>query len=125
MIGGVKYEHTHRMIAEFIGLLIIVMAVWTQRVEKRKWMRVLGWTALGAVIGQGILGRITVLKFLPWSVSTAHATLGANHLLYCGRDGAVYQRQLAAKRGPDQRACPRGRYSRRWLRWRRPACGYS
>ena len=76
MIGGVKYEHTHRMIAEFIGLLIIVMAVWTQRVEKRKWMRVLGWTALGAVIGQGILGGITVLKFLPWSVSTAHATLG-------------------------------------------------
>ncbi len=76
MVGGVKYEHTHRMIAEFIGLLIIVLAVWTQRVETRKWMRVLGWTALGAVIGQGILGGITVLHFLPWSISTAHATLG-------------------------------------------------
>jgi cytochrome c oxidase assembly protein subunit 15 len=75
MVGGVKYEHTHRMIAEFIGLLIIVMAVWTQRVESRKWMRVLGWTALAAVIGQGILGGITVLNFLPWSISTAHATL--------------------------------------------------
>jgi heme a synthase len=76
MVGGVKYEHTHRMIAEFIGLLIIGIAVWTQRVENRKWMRVLGWTALGAVIGQGVLGGITVLKLLPWSVSTAHATLG-------------------------------------------------
>ena len=76
MVGGVRYEHTHRMIAEFIGLLIIVIAVWTQRVEKRKWMRVLGWTALAAVIGQGVLGGITVLKLLPWSVSTAHATLG-------------------------------------------------
>jgi len=76
MVGGIKYEHTHRMIAEFIGLLIIVMAVWTQRVEARKWMRVLGWTALGAVITQGVLGGITVLKLLPWSVSTAHATLG-------------------------------------------------
>jgi heme a synthase len=76
MIGGIKYEHTHRMIAEFIGLLIIVMAVWTQRVEQRKWMRVLGWTALAAVIMQGVLGGITVLKLLPWSVSTAHATLG-------------------------------------------------
>lgn len=76
MVGGVKYEHTHRMIAEFIGLLIIVMAVWTQRVESRKWMRILGWTALGAVVGQGILGGITVLHFLPWTVSTAHATLG-------------------------------------------------
>ena len=75
MVGGVKYEHTHRMIAEFIGLLIIVMAVWTQRVETRKWMRVLGWTALAAVVGQGVLGGLTVLNFLPWSISTAHATL--------------------------------------------------
>ena len=76
MVGGVKYEHGHRMFAEFIGLLIIVMAVWTQRVEQRKFMRVLGWTALAAVIGQGILGGLTVLNFLPWSISTAHATLG-------------------------------------------------
>ena len=81
MVGGVKYEHTHRMIAEFIGLLIIVMAVWTQRVDSRKWMRVLGWTALGAVIGQGILGGITVLHFLPWSISTAHATLA--QMIFC------------------------------------------
>ncbi len=81
MAGGVKYEHTHRMIAEFIGLLIIVMAVWTQRVESRRWMRILGWTNLGAVVGQGILGGITVLNFLPWSVSTAHATLG--QMIFC------------------------------------------
>jgi heme a synthase len=76
MVGGIQYEHTHRMIAEFIGLLIIIMAVWTQRIEPRKWMRVLGWIALGAVVGQGVLGGITVLNFLPWSISTAHATLG-------------------------------------------------
>ncbi len=44
MVGGIKYEHAHRMIAEFIGLLIIIMAVWTQRVEQRKWMRV--WAGL-------------------------------------------------------------------------------
>ena len=75
MVGGVKYEHSHRMFAEFIGLLIIVMAVWTQRVEQRKWMRVLGWIALAAVIGQGVLGGLTVLFYLPWAISTAHATL--------------------------------------------------
>ena len=75
MVNGVQYEHTHRMIAEFIGLLIIIMAVWTQRVETRKWMRVLGWIALASVVGQGVLGGITVLNFLPWSISTAHATL--------------------------------------------------
>ena len=81
MVGGIKWEHSHRMIAEFIGLLIIVMAVWTQRVESRRWMRVLAWTALGAVVAQGVLGGITVLNFLPWSVSTAHATLG--QMIFC------------------------------------------
>jgi cytochrome c oxidase assembly protein subunit 15 len=75
MVGGVKYEHGHRMFAEFIGLLIIVMAVWTQRIEKRKWMKALSWIALGAVIGQGVLGGLTVLFYLPWAISTAHATL--------------------------------------------------
>ena len=75
MVGGVKYEHGHRMFAEFIGLLIIVMAVWTQRVEQRRWMKVLGWIALAAVIGQGVLGGLTVLFNLPWAISTAHATL--------------------------------------------------
>jgi heme a synthase len=75
MVGGVKYEHGHRMFAEFVGLLIIVMSIWTQRVELRKWMRVLGWIALAAVIGQGVLGGITVRMRLPWVVSTAHATL--------------------------------------------------
>ena len=75
MVGGVKWEHGHRMFAEFIGLLIVVMAVWTQRVEQRKWMKALGWIALAAVVGQGILGGLTVLFFLPWAISTAHATL--------------------------------------------------
>ena len=75
MVAGVKWEHGHRMFAEFIGLLIIVMALWTQRVEQRKWMKALGWIALAAVVGQGILGGLTVLFFLPWAISTAHATL--------------------------------------------------
>jgi cytochrome c oxidase assembly protein subunit 15 len=80
MVGGVKFEHGHRMFAEFIGLLTIIMAVWTQRVEPRRWMRQLAWAALGTVVLQGVLGGITVLRFLPWTVSTAHATLGQSFL---------------------------------------------
>jgi cytochrome c oxidase assembly protein subunit 15 len=75
MVGGVQYEHGHRMFAELVGLLIIVLAVWTQRVEQRDWMKALGWIALVAVIGQGVLGGLTVLRGLPWIISTAHATL--------------------------------------------------
>ncbi|MCI0354219.1 MAG: COX15/CtaA family protein, partial [Acidobacteria bacterium] len=75
MVGGVKYEHGHRMVAQFVGLLTIVLALWTWRVDRRAWMRKLGFAALGLVIVQGILGGITVLYFLPPWVSTAHATL--------------------------------------------------
>ena len=76
MVGGVRFEHTHRMIAEFIGLLTIVIAIWTWRSDRRRWMKGLGITALGTVIAQGVLGGITVLHFLPPAISSAHAALG-------------------------------------------------
>ncbi len=76
LVGGVKFEHGHRMLAEFIGLLTIGVAVWTQKVDRRRWMRILGWCALGTVIAQGVLGGLTVLFYLPPAISTAHATLG-------------------------------------------------
>jgi cytochrome c oxidase assembly protein subunit 15 len=75
LVGGVKFEHTHRMIAQVAGLLTIILAVWTWRAEKRRWMRVLGFAALGTVIAQGVLGGLTVLFFLPPPVSSAHAAL--------------------------------------------------
>jgi cytochrome c oxidase assembly protein subunit 15 len=75
MVGGIMYEHGHRMVAEFVGLLTIVLAVWTWRVEKRRWLRMLGLAALGTVIIQGILGGLTVLFFLPPAISSAHAAL--------------------------------------------------
>lgn len=75
LVGGVKFEHTHRMIAQVAGLLTIALAVWTWRSEKRRWMHILGFAALGTVIAQGVLGGITVLFYLPPAVSSAHATL--------------------------------------------------
>jgi len=75
LVGGVKFEHTHRMIAQVAGLLTIILAVWTWRTEKRRWMRILGWGALATVIAQGILGGLTVLFFLPPLISSAHAAL--------------------------------------------------
>ncbi|MQA31849.1 MAG: cytochrome oxidase biogenesis protein CtaA [Luteitalea sp.] len=74
-VGGIFYEHGHRLIASLVGLLTIVLAAWIWRVESRRWMKRLGAAALAAVIFQGILGGITVLYFLPAPVSTAHAAL--------------------------------------------------
>jgi heme a synthase len=75
LVGGVRFEHTHRMIAQGAGLLTIILAVWTWRVEKRRWLRLLAYAAVGTVIAQGILGGITVLFYLPPTVSSAHAAL--------------------------------------------------
>jgi len=76
MVGGVRFEHTHRMIAEFVGLLTIIIAIWTWRTDRRRWMKALGIAALGTVIAQGILGGLTVLFYLPPLISSAHAALG-------------------------------------------------
>jgi len=75
MVGGVKFEHGHRMVAEFVGLLTICLAIWTWRSEKRPWMKFLGLAAIATVIAQGILGGITVLFYLPPAISSAHAAL--------------------------------------------------
>jgi cytochrome c oxidase assembly protein subunit 15 len=75
MTGGVLFETGHRLIATTVGFMTILLAVWIQRVDRRRWMRRLGWTALVAVIVQGLLGGITVLWLQPPWVSTAHACL--------------------------------------------------
>lgn len=76
MVGGVKFEHTHRMIAEGVGLLTILFCIAAFRIDKRRWFRYLSLAAIGTVVAQGILGGLTVLYFLPWYISSAHAALG-------------------------------------------------
>jgi cytochrome c oxidase assembly protein subunit 15 len=76
MTGGIFYEHGHRMLAACVGLLILIMAVWTQLEDERPGVRRLGWWTLALVCGQGVLGGVTVFFNLPALVSAAHATLG-------------------------------------------------
>jgi heme a synthase len=63
-VGGIFFEHTHRLIASAVGFLTIILAVWLWRGADRRWVRNLGWFALVAVILQGALGglRVTMLK---------------------------------------------------------------
>lgn len=81
MVGGIFYEHGHRLIASAVGFLILILAVWLWRAEPRRWVRRLGFLALAAVITQGVLGGITVLWFLPPPISIAHAALA--QLVFC------------------------------------------
>lgn len=81
LVGGILYEHTHRMIAAGVGLLTIVLNLWLWKSESRRWVRRLGLLALAAVIVQGLLGGITVLFFLPAPVSVIHACLA--QIFFC------------------------------------------
>jgi len=81
MVGGIFYEHLHRLVASTVGFLIVVLAIWLYRAEPRPWVRRLGYLALAAVITQGILGGITVLWYLPDAISIAHASLA--QIVFC------------------------------------------
>jgi len=63
-VGGILFEHTHRLMGSVVGFLTIILAVWLWLDEDRQWVRNLGVIALGGVILQGILGglRVTMMK---------------------------------------------------------------
>ncbi|MFN2476258.1 MAG: heme A synthase [Chthoniobacterales bacterium] len=95
-VGGIFFEHTHRLIASTIGFLTIILAVWLWRTE----MRWLGLAALGAVVLQGVLGglRVTMLKD---EIGIFHACLAQAFfglLVYIARSLSSFPEQRAAKR---------------------------
>jgi cytochrome c oxidase assembly protein subunit 15 len=81
MVGGIFYEHGHRLIASAVGMLTIGLVIFLWRVESRVWVRRLGWIALGAVILQGLLGGLTVIFLLPDAISISHA--GLAQIFFC------------------------------------------
>lgn len=72
MIGGVFYEHSHRLIASCVGLLTIALTVTLWIKEDRRWLRWLGITALAMVIVQGVLGGLRVV-LLQHTLAIIHA----------------------------------------------------
>lgn len=75
MVGGIFYEHLHRIIGAVVGLMTLILALWLLFSEKRTWLRWLGICALAMVVVQGILGGMTVLYLLPAPVSILHGCL--------------------------------------------------
>ena len=61
-IGGVFFEHTHRLIASTVGLLTVILCIALFVIESRRWVKTLGLIAVAAVIVQGILGGLRVTE---------------------------------------------------------------
>lgn len=79
-IGGIFYEHFHRLIASAVGLFTIILAILLKKYEPQKFVVNLGYLAIFVVILQGVLGGLTVLFLLPPAISISHATLAQTFL---------------------------------------------
>ncbi len=100
MVGGIFYEHGHRMAAAGVGFLTLCLTVWIGLREQRRWVRHLAVAALGAVVLQGILGGVTVLFFLPAPISMAHGVLAQTFFILTIL--IAYSQSLERKRRDDQ-----------------------
>ena len=74
MVGGIFYEHSHRLIGSAVGLLSVSLAVALWLAEPRTWVRMLGVVAVVAVIIQGVLGGLRVV-LLDHPLAIFHACL--------------------------------------------------
>jgi len=59
MVGGVLYEHSHRLMGALVGLLTLALAAVLWREGGR--LRRLGLIAVAAVVAQGVLGGLRVV----------------------------------------------------------------
>lgn len=100
MVGGILYETGHRLIAGSVGFLILLQAFALQFFEPKKFVRKLGWSALGCVVLQGVLGGLTVLFLQPHALSVAHGAV-AELLLCLNTTIAFFTHAPVQRRTPD------------------------
>ena len=75
LIGGIRFEYTHRVVAGVVAILTLILALWLTFTKVRPLAKLLGWVALVLVLAQAILGALRVYLVHPMLSATAHATL--------------------------------------------------
>lgn len=74
-IAEQREEHGHRLLGWGLGILVVGLAAWIHRADPRPWMRRFGWTLVGLVALQGLLGGFRVLADLP-AAAFVHGIVG-------------------------------------------------
>lgn len=80
MVGGVAYEHSHRLAATTVGILTTLLGI-LLALRRGRWI-LRGILAFALVAAQGVLGGLTVIFKLPPAVSTAHLGLSLLFFTY-------------------------------------------
>lgn len=80
-IGGIFYEHSHRLLASLVGLCTVILAVWVQFSSAAPAIKRVSIFAVFLVILQGLLGGLTVLFRLPDAISISHGVIAQTFLL--------------------------------------------
>lgn len=76
MVGGILYEHGHRLVAAAVSTLVgLELGALLFLLEGRKTVKRLAAAAFAAILLQALLGGLTVLFLLPPAISSAHAAL--------------------------------------------------
>ena len=80
LVGGIRYEYAHRLMACTVAILTLVLAITLARAGSR-FLRNLGLAALVLVIAQAVLGGMRVLFHDPALTATIHAILA--QIFFC------------------------------------------
>jgi cytochrome c oxidase assembly protein subunit 15 len=60
-VGGIFYEHSHRLLATGIGMISIGLCVWLWISESRFWVKILGTVVVVSIVLQGVIGGLRVI----------------------------------------------------------------
>jgi cytochrome c oxidase assembly protein subunit 15 len=80
MIGGVYYEHAHRLYGMLVGVTAITLAVGMFVFDRRGWLRVLAVVYLLMVCGQGLMGGFRVTE-INTGLAIVHGVFG--QIVFC------------------------------------------
>ncbi len=106
-VGGIFWEHSHRLLASGVGLLTTILAIWLWLKDSRKWIHWLGIAAFLLVIVQGILGGLRVRWSLDW-LGVPHGAIGQAFLVLCAALALFTSRWWLNSANEKQTAVPRG-----------------
>ncbi len=74
LVGGVRYEYAHRVVAGIVVVLTLVMVLWATMSRSRRIVRNTAIAAFGLVLVQALLGGLTVLLGIPLPIAMAHTS---------------------------------------------------